>query len=118
MEEGRKERFPPGPDLNWHLPCIIKINISYNLQFPPLRTNMITKNQAQLVQSNQQIHQQIQPAHMFNVNTSQIFSTTQPSISNHRSGRTTALMCRPSILKDYSLCSVISFKKTHLMMAK
>jgi hypothetical protein len=46
---------------------------------------MITTNQTQLVQSNQQIHQQVQPAHMFNGNMNQIFSPTQPSISNHRS---------------------------------
>jgi hypothetical protein len=32
-EEGRKERFPPGTDLNWHLPCIIK------LLYSPHRTN-------------------------------------------------------------------------------
>jgi hypothetical protein len=25
-EEGRKEKFPPGTDLNWHLPYIIKIH--------------------------------------------------------------------------------------------
>jgi hypothetical protein len=46
---------------------------------------MITSNQTQLLQSNQQIHQQIQPAYTFNVNTNQIFSPTQPSISNHSS---------------------------------
>jgi hypothetical protein len=32
-EEGRKERFPPGTDLNWHLPCTIK------LLYSPHRTN-------------------------------------------------------------------------------
>jgi hypothetical protein len=56
-------------------------NQLYNLQFPPLGTNMITTNQTQPLQSNQQV----QPAHMFNVNTNQIFSPTQPCISNHRS---------------------------------
>jgi hypothetical protein len=46
---------------------------------------MTTTNQTQLLQSNQQIHQQVQPAHMFNINRNQIVSPTQPSISNHRS---------------------------------
>jgi hypothetical protein len=57
----------------------------YNSQFPPLRTNIITTNQTQLLQSIRQIHQQAQPAHMFNANTNQILLPTLSSISNRRS---------------------------------
>jgi RNA polymerase-binding transcription factor DksA len=46
---------------------------------------MIATNQTQLLQSNQQIHRQVKPAHIFNVNRNQIFSPTQPRKSNHRS---------------------------------
>jgi hypothetical protein len=62
--------------------------LSYNLQFPPLRINQITVNQAQLPQLNQQIHHEVQPTCVFNANRNQTSSSTQPNAYNRRSDTT------------------------------
>jgi hypothetical protein len=59
--------------------------LSYNLQFPPLRANQTTANHAQLPQLNQQSYHNVQPTYVLNPSTNQISSSTQPNAHNHRS---------------------------------
>jgi hypothetical protein len=60
----------------------------YNLHFPPLRTNQITANQAQLPQLNQQSYHKVQSTYVFNPSKKQISSSTQPNSHNRRSDTT------------------------------
>jgi hypothetical protein len=60
----------------------------YNLHFPPLMTNQITTNQAQLPQLNQQSYHKVQPTYVFNPSKNQISSSTQPNSYNRRSDTT------------------------------
>jgi hypothetical protein len=48
--------------------------LSYNQQFPPLKTNQTIANQAQLPQLNQQSYHKVQPTYVFNPSTNQISS--------------------------------------------